>query len=197
MISFENSAVKFNDLAKKGRPILQGPEDKKGLFKVPKTISTEDEVKFAKLRMRTVRLAQYSDETCGLPNTYDPTGAYLCGGLKTGKSSPCNMFVIIGQECLIRDPKKIDDPHHFSCGFWETVNSGDPEGRKCDHGRMDDKRIQAGSTKSNKGFSCERCEYGIDQDNWTDSEGRHRFCTDWGHPVGEKSCCADNEPLDE
>lgn len=113
------------------RAILTDPV-KNGLFVLPETISAEDEVRYAKRRMDSIRVAQYSDTKCGLPNTYDPKGAYLCGGLKNGESSVCNK--LNGSECLIRI-KKIDDPHHQSCGMWETANAGDPEGRYCPKGK--------------------------------------------------------------
>jgi hypothetical protein len=174
------------------RAILTDPVGKDGLFIVPAVISAEDEVRYAKRRMDSIRVAQYSDTRCGLPNTYDPKGAYLCGGLNNGESSPCNK--LNGSECLIRI-KKIDDPHYQSCGMWETANAGDPEGRYCPKGKMDDARIGFGSTDSDEGFGCQRCEYGQEILEKPDSEGRPRWCALKGHPVEDNSCCEDNEPV--
>jgi hypothetical protein len=179
----------------KGRPILYGPVDKDGLFTVPKKLDPKAEVMYAKRRMDSVRLAQYSDKTCGLPNTFDPTGAYLCGGLKRGASPVCNKFD--NGSCLIRIEEVIAKPHQSSCGYWEIWNAGDPEGKYCPHGRMDDKRINFGTTESQDGFSCARCEYGQDKLDMADSEGRTRWCALKGHPVGDTSCCADNEPVEK
>lgn len=172
------------------RPILDAPT-KDGLFILPDTFTTEDEVMWAKRRMDSIRVAQYADSKCGLPNTFDPQGAYLCGGCKDGSSSPCNKLV--GTECLIRI-KPIDAPHESSCGFWETRNAGDPEGRYCPKGKMQDARINFGTTEAPEGFGCERCEYGQGKLGHPDSEGRERWCSLKGHPVEDKSCCADNEP---
>jgi hypothetical protein len=179
-----------------GRPILDAPLDADGFFAKPKGALTKDqEVMFAKLRMRGVRTSNYADARCGLPNTYDETGAYLCGGRKNGSSPSCNMFVILNHECLLRDPKVINKPHNFSCGFWEQPNTGDPEGRRCPSGRWKDERLSAGSTDNPLGFSCERCEYGQQQLDVPDSEGRTEWCKYHGHPVFKPACCADNEPV--
>ncbi len=174
------------------RPILYAKVGKDGLFECPSSITVDDEVMWAKRRLDTVRLASYADSKCGLPNTYDETGAYLCGGRGDGTSSPCNKFVE-GGECLIRI-KPIDEPHAESCGYWETRNAGDPEGRYCPSGRMEDERIGFGSTDNPEGFGCERCEYGEERLPSPDSEGRTRWCSLKGHPVEDQSCCADNEP---
>jgi hypothetical protein len=173
------------------RPVLTDPISD-GLFVVPKSISTKDEVRYAKRRQDSIRIAQYADSKCGLPATFDPDGGYLCGGRKNGSSSACNKLV--GTECLIR-VKAINDQHHQSCGMWEIRNAGDPEGRYCPKGKLDDARIGFGSTKSQLGFSCERCEYRADM-NLSDSEGRDDFCRLKGHPVEDNACCEDNEPID-
>lgn len=174
------------------REILVSPTGKDGLFVVPQSFTAKDEVEWAKRRMDSARVAQYADSKCGLSNTFDVSGAYLCGGRGDGSSSPCNKFVA-GGECLIRI-KPVDDPHHQSCGFWETRNAGDPEGRYCPKGKLDDTRISFGGTKSDEGFGCERCEYGEESLPYPDSEGRERWCSLKGHSVEDKSCCADNEP---
>ena len=172
------------------RQILTDPVSD-GLFALPKSFTAEDEVRWAKRRMDSARVAQYADSRCGISATFDPTGAYLCGGRKDGGSSPCNKRE--GTECLIRI-KPLNDANHQSCGFWETTNAGDPEGRYCPHGKLEDDRIQFGSTKSDEGFSCARCEYGQEMLPYSDSEGRPRWCALKGHPVENNSCCADNEP---
>lgn len=171
------------------RQILDAPK-KNGVFTLPETFSTKDEVTWAKRRMDSVRVAQYADSKCGLPNTFDATGAYLCDDRKDGESSPCNKLA--GTECLIRI-QPIDDAAHQSCGFWETRNAGDPEGRYCPKGKLTDARISFGTTESDEGFGCERCEYGQQKLKTPDSEGRPRWCSLKGHPVEDKSCCADNE----
>ncbi len=178
----------------KARKILIAPVDREGLFTVPSEFTAVDEVIWAKRRMDTVRVSQYADPTCGLSNTYDPTGAYLCGGRKDGTSCQCNKFVE-GGECLIRK-KTVDDPHFQSCMYWETHNAGDPEGRYCPKGKFEDERINFGGTKSDEGFGCERCEYGQNHLPYPDSEGRTRWCSLKAHPVNDKSCCADNDPID-
>jgi hypothetical protein len=175
------------------RQILTDPV-KDGLFTVPKSFTAEDEVRWAKRRQDSARVAQYADSTCGLGNTHDPQGAYLCGGRKDGGSSPCNKLA--GSECLIRI-EPIDKPHAQSCGFWETTNAGDPEGRYCPKGKMDDKRIQFGSTKNPEGFGCQRCEYGQHTLPYADSEGRTRWCELKGHSVEMSGCCADNDPEED
>jgi len=179
------------------RPILDAPVGKDGLFEVPKSFSAEDEIAWAKRRMDSSRVAQYADSRCGLSNTYDPKGAYLCGGRKDGGSSPCNKLVNIGNgpnECLIRE-SLVDNKHFQSCGFWETVNAGDPEGRYCPKGKLGDDRISFGGTDSPYGFGCVRCEYGQQNLPYADSEGRERWCSLKGHSVEDNSCCADNEPV--
>jgi hypothetical protein len=177
---------------KVGRPILYGPVGSDGLFTMPTSFTVEDEVMFAKRRMDSVRLAQYADTRCGLPDTYDPSGAYLCGGLRDGSSAPCNK--LDGNSCLIRIQAIIAKPHQSSCGFWEVANSGDPEGKYCPGGRFNDKRMDFGTTSSYLGFGCQRCEYGEQIMPRADSEGRKRWCAMKGHPVEDNSCCADNEP---
>ncbi len=180
-------------MAENIRKILDAPK-KDGLFVVPENFSAKEEVDWAKRRQDSVRVAQYSDSKCGLPNTFDSTGAYLCGGRKDGGSSPCNKLA--GKECLIRI-QPINSPNFQSCAFWETQNAGDPEGRYCPKGKLEDPRISFGSTKSEEGFGCERCEYGQQQLFKPDSEGRTRWCALKGHSVEDKSCCADNEPIEE
>jgi hypothetical protein len=178
-------------MATNQRPILEQPQGPDGLFLVPKDFDAKREVLWTKLRLDSARVAQYQDSHCGpFPNTYDPAGAYLCGGRKDGKSKPCNKLQ--GRECLIRI-KPIGDIHHFSCGFWEIENFGDPEGRYCRQGKMDDKRINGGSTPNDLGFGCWHCIYGQQHMPRPDSEGRMRFCALKGHPVEDRSCCADNE----
>jgi hypothetical protein len=186
----ENNNSKDDNL----RPILYGPV-KDGLFVVPReNFTAKDEVEWAKRRLDSVRLASYADSKCGLPNTYDPKGAYLCGGCKDGSSSACNKFV--GKsECLIRI-KPLENPTAESCGYWEIRNAGDPEARYCPKGRMDDKRIGFGSTENPKGFGCVRCEYGQNQMPKPDSEGRTRWCALKGHSVEDNACCEDNEPAE-
>jgi hypothetical protein len=176
-----------------GRPILYAPVGDDGLFIMPTSITVEDEVMYAKRRMDSVRLAQYADSRCGLSNTYDPMGAYLCGGLKDGSSAACNKLAP-GDACLIRITEVIAKPHQSSCGFWEVTNFGDPEGKYCPGGRFNDTRMDFGTTPNPRGFGCERCEYGEGILNQPDSEGRPRWCSMKGHPVEDKSCCADNEP---
>jgi len=174
------------------RKILVDKEDSSGHFLMPQAFDAEDEVRFAKRRMDSTRVAQYADSKCGFSNTFDEKGAYLCGGLKDGGSSVCNK--LNGSECLIRI-KPIDKPHSQSCGFWETWNAGDPEGRYCTKGKMDDNRINFGGTKNPKGFSCQRCEYGQQKLKEPDSEGRTLWCKLKGHPVEPNACCADNDPI--
>ena len=178
------------------RDILYAKVNDEGLFEVPaKDFTEKEEVMWAKRRMDSLRLAYYADSKCGLPNTYDKDGAYLCGGTADGKSSPCNKFVT-GGECLI-SITRIDEPHKQSCGYWEVRNAGDPEARYCPKGRMEDKRIGFGETKSEKGFGCVRCEYGQNSMPKEDSEGRTQWCALKGHPVEKNACCEDNEPLDK
>jgi hypothetical protein len=173
------------------REVLDAPKTD-GLFDIPKSFTAEDEVVWAKRRMDSIRVAQYSDSKCGLPNTFDASGAYLCAGREDGTSSPCNKLE--GKECLIRI-QPINNGHYQSCGFWETSNAGDPEGRYCPKGKLKDLRIGFGSTKSDEGFGCERCEYGQGMLSVADSEGRPRWCSLKGHSVESKSCCMDNEPV--
>jgi hypothetical protein len=175
------------------RPVLVEEVGKDGLFAVPtENFTAEKEVEWAKRRQDSIRVAQYADSKCGLPNVFDPQGAYLCGGCADGSSSPCNKFITETRECLIRI-KLIDEPNRQSCGFWETRNAGDPEARYCPKGKLDDPRISFGETDNPKGFGCERCEYGQQTLPMPDSEGRTRWCALKGHPVEDKSCCADNE----
>lgn len=173
------------------RPILKGHVGKDGYFECPKSFTVEDEVRWAKNRMRSTRIAQYADESCGLPHTYDKDGAYLCGGRADGGSEPCNMLQ--GSECLIRI-KLLPAPHTTSCMWWEKPNAGDPEGRLCPKGKLDDERLDFGPTKNPKGFGCIRCEYGQQMLLRPDSEGRKRWCEVKDHSVADNSCCADNEP---
>ncbi len=165
-----------------------------GLFIMPSSISSDDEVKFAKVRMDSIRLSSYADTKCGLSNTFDKTGAYLCGGRKDGSSSPCNKNQ--GTLCLILS-HPLSDKNHQSCGFWETKNAGDIEVKYCPEGKFDDKRAQFGGTDSDLGFSCSRCEYGEGKLSMPDSEGRQRWCALKGMPVEDNACCADNEPDDD
>ncbi len=175
------------------RTILVDPTGTDGLFTVPKKISSDDEVRYTKRRQDSVRISQYADSKCGLPATYDKDAGYLCGGRKDGSSSSCNKLV--GKECLIRI-KLIDDMHHQSCGMWEMRNAGDPEGRYCPKGKLDDDRIGFGGTESDEGFSCQRCEYSAVMEI-EDSQGRPSFCRLKGHPIEPTACCEDNEPLEE
>jgi len=174
------------------RPILTDPVDKDGLFVVPTTASAEDEIRWAKRRMDSIRIAQYADSKCGLPATFDKEGAYLCGGRKHGGSSPCNKLE--GTECLIRI-KPIDNKHFQSCGFWETQNAGDAEGRYSPKGKLEDDRIGFGATKNLEGFGCERCRFGRPL-TFKDSEGRSCWCRLKGHTIEEHACCADNEAVE-
>jgi len=174
------------------RPILTEPLDKDGYFSVPDKFTSEDEVRWAKRRMDSIRLAQYADSKCGLPNTFDKDGAYLCGGRQDGSSSPCNK--LNGSECLIRQ-KVIDKPHRQSCEFYEITNAGDPEARYSPKGKLDDDRIAFGETKNPEGFGCRRCEYGQQSMPSPDSEGRSLWCKFKGHPVEGNACCADNDPI--
>jgi hypothetical protein len=191
----KESEVNAPDPSRLDRPILMAPI-KDGLFVLPSKFTVEDEVKWAKRRQDSSRVAQYADSHCGLPNTFDQKGAYLCGGCKDGSSSPCNKLVIKTGECLIRI-QTIDKPHLQSCGMWETKNAGDPEGRYCPKGKLDDARIGFGSTTNPLGFSCQRCEYGQGILPISDSEGRTRWCSLKGHSVEDNACCEDNEPYDK
>lgn len=177
------------------RPILLDPVDGSGHFSLPKQFDPKDEVRWAKKRIDSSRVAQYADSKCGLPNTFDRRGAYLCGGCADGSSSPCNKMVLKTGECLIRI-ELINDPHKQSCGYWETQNAGDPEARYCPKGKMEDDRIGFGSTTNEEGFGCIRCEYGQEELPRPDSEGRTRWCKLKGHPVEDMACCEDNEPVD-
>ncbi len=168
------------------------PPQREGLFVVPASFNADDEVRWAKMRQRETRVSQYADSHCGLPNTFDPTGAYLCAGRADGGSAPCNMRE--GTECLIRIAP-LSNPTHQSCGMWEVVNVGDPEARSCRRGKLGDARISFGSTASELGFGCVRCEYGEGEMPRQDSEGRARWCALKGFPVEDESCCADNEPM--
>lgn len=179
------------------RPILEDPLDSDGHFTTPsEDFDVDDEVRWAKKRLDTVRVSQYADSKCGLPNTFDSAGAYLCGGRSDGSSSPCNKMILQSGECLIRI-KPISDMHLQSCAFWEVKNSGDPEARYCPKGKLEDSRIGFGSTKNEEGFGCIRCEYGQNQMPRPDSEGRDRWCKLKGHPVERTACCEDNEPVEE
>lgn len=178
------------------RPVLEEEVGKDGLFAVPADdFGADKEVEWAKRRMDSIRVAQYADSKCGLPNVFDSAGAYLCGGCADGTSSPCNKFIIKMGECLIRI-KPIDEPNNQSCGMWEVKNAGDPEARYCPKGKLDDPRIGFGRTDNAEGFGCERCEYGQEHMPSPDSEGRTRWCSLKGHPVEDKSCCEDNEPVE-
>jgi hypothetical protein len=176
------------------RPILVDPVDKEGYFLLPEKFGPKDEVRWAKRRQDSIRVAQYADSKCGLPNTYDPKGAYLCRGCEDGSSKPCNKMIQKTGECLIRI-ELIDNGHFQSCGFWEIQNAGDAEGRYCDKGKLDDTRIGFGDTENPEGFGCIRCEYGQQDMPRPDSEGRTLWCKKKGHPVEENACCADNDPI--
>ncbi len=166
------------------RDILYGPVQD-GFFVVPKeTFTKEDEVAWSKRRMDSVRIAQYADSKCGLPNTYDETGAYIC--------STCNKRE--GTECLIRI-KNLSKPDYQGCAYWEMTNAGDPEGRYSPDGKLEDKRIGFGETKNPKGWGCIRCEYYISMPK-PDSENRPGWCKKKGHTVEMNSCCWDNDPID-
>jgi len=175
------------------REILVDPT-KDGLFTIPgKDFSSDDEVRWGKRRMDSVRVSQYSDPYCGLPNCYDKTGAYLCAGTKDGMSSPCNKRE--GNECLIRKGS-LTNPNFQSCAFWEVKNAGDMEGRYSPDGRLDDERIGFGETKNKEGFGCRNCEYYRPMPK-ADSEGRKGWCALKGHTVLDTACCWDNDPIDE
>jgi hypothetical protein len=176
------------------RKVLVSKVDKDGLFIAPTSWGAEQEVAWGKRRQDSVRVAQYSDSKCGIPATFDKDSAYLCGGMANGGSSPCNKFISGTNECLIRI-KLIGEPHNQSCAMWETRNAGDPEGRYCPHGKMEDERIGFGRTDAPEGFGCQRCEYGQTILPHPDSEGRTRWCALKGHPVEDVSCCWDNEPI--
>ena len=175
------------------RKILVEPV-RDGLFALPSDdFTSEDEVQWGKRRVDSVRLSQYADSKCGLPNCYDPFGAYLCGGRKDGTSSPCNKRE--GNECLIKDGD-LTNPHFQSCAFWEISNAGDMEVRYSPEGRLDSSRIGFGATKNLLGFGCVRCEY-FDVMKKPDSEGRWGWCALKGHTVEPNACCWDNEPKDD
>lgn len=179
-------------MSENDRPILDeatGPDE---LFITPSIgFTAQDEVQWAKRRMDASRVASYADFKCGLPNTFDPTGAYLCGGRADGRSSPCNKAN--GNECLIKKGL-LTAPHYQSCAFWETRNTGDPEPRYSPHGRLEDERIGFGQTKSPSGFGCMRCEYGRSMPA-PDSEGRTMWCALKGMSVQDVGCCWDNNPI--
>lgn len=173
------------------RPILEDPLDKDGYFKVPGKFTEQDEVRWAKKRIDAGRVSQYADSHCGLPNTFDSTGAYLCGGRKDGGSSPCNKRK--GSECFIR-VEELTNPTSQSCAYWEVSNAGDSEPRYCDPGRLEDARISFGETPNPEGFGCIRCEYGQGTLSMRDSQYRNRWCKLKGFPVEDMACCAENEP---
>lgn len=173
------------------RPILQDPLGADGLFVIPKDFGVDDEVRWAKKRMDAARVSMYADSHCGLSNTYDSAGAYLCGGRQDGSSSPCNKLQVT--ECLIRKIK-LTNPNKQSCEYWEIKNAGDPEPRYGPEGKLEDKRISFGDTPNPLGFGCIRCEYGEGELPHLDSEGRNRWCALKGFPVEDTACCAENEP---
>jgi hypothetical protein len=174
------------------RPILNEPVAASGLFATPNAgFTSEDEIQWAKRRMDASRVASYADWKCGLPNTFDPTGAYLCGGRKDGKSSQCNKAN--GTECLLKKGP-LTNPHYQSCAFWETYNVGDAEARYSPHGRLEDDRIGFGETKNPGGFGCRNCEYAR-QMPIPDSEGRTMWCALKGMSVQDVGCCWDNNPI--
>jgi len=178
-----------------GRRILEWPVGSDGYFEVPaKRLTIEEEEKAHEIRCFASTIAQYADSSSGCPSTLDQTGAYLCGGRADRTSKPCNLFVILGSECLIRERKTVSQPHNSSCAFWEVSSAGDPEARRCPAGRYDDERIKFGTTRNPLGFSCERCEYGEGKMKAPDSEGRARWCKKHGMPVFDEACCADNDP---
>lgn len=182
------------------RPILAWLVDADGYFKLPANqLTPEEEVKARQIRAFAVISSEYADSTCGNSFTYEKQegqsgSAYLCGGRSDGKSDPCNKFIILTGECVIRKDKIVKDPSHSSCGFWEHTRAGDPEARRCPSGRFDDERINFGTTKNPLGFSCQRCEYGEEMLSVPDSEGRPRWCKLHGFPVMNDACCSDNEP---
>lgn len=182
------------------RPILQWPVDSEGYFSIPsKELTPDEEVKARQIRMFAVVSSEYADPTCGNSFTFEAQqgqrgSAYLCGGRADGLSDTCNKFVILTNECLIRKDKTISEPNLSSCGFWEKARAGDPEVRRCPSGRMDDQRINFGTTTDPLGFSCQRCEYGQEMLPVPDSEGRARWCKFHGFPVTNDACCADSEP---
>ena len=173
------------------REILEEPISD-GKFALPSdNFTADDEVQWGKRRLDSVRVAQYADSKCGLSNTFDSTGAYLCGGRQDGGSSPCNKRE--GNECLIKSGD-LSNPHFQSCAYWETQNAGDPEGRYCPDGKLEDERIGFGETKNPAGFGCLNCEYFKTMPR-PDSEGRTGWCVLKGHTVEDKGCCWDNDPI--
>lgn len=176
---------------KNEREIVEQPQDAKGHFICPKEFTRDDETRWAKIRMREARISNYQDTKCGgFPNTYDPAGAYLCGGREDGSSKPCNMFNQ-DKECLILEIA-LTEPHRQSCNEWEIENFGDPELR---NKSLDAKRIGLGKTDNPDGFGCVRCHYGEQMMPRPDSEGRGRWCEKKGMPVMDNACCAENEPV--
>jgi hypothetical protein len=177
------------------RPILHLPLDKDGFFAVPLgSLTAEQEVQFEVVRKSAVAFADYADSTCGNPATVDPGAGYLCGGRGAGqpKSSPCNKFVVLGAECLIRKTKVIAKPHLSSCGKWDRKRAGDVEEERCPQGRYDDATIRFGVTSNPLGWSCRRCEYGEQKMRVPDSIGRDQWCKWHGMPIEQDACCADN-----
>lgn len=172
------------------RKVLTLPE-KNGLFSVPAKFGEEEEVAFRARRIEAGRVSNYADSKCGISATFDPVGAYLCGGRADGGSSPCNK--IEGTECLIRR-LRLTKPHAQSCGYWEVEDAGDREPRYSTEGKLGDVRISFGETANPEGFGCVRCEYGEGELPHPDSEGRERWCALKGFPVEDNACCAENEP---
>lgn len=163
-----------------------------GKFSVPSgDFSSQDEVVWAKRRMDSTRMAQYADSKCGLSNTFDPTGSYLCAGRHDGSSSPCNKRN--GTECLLKNGK-LTNAHYQSCAYWEIENAGDPEARYSPDGRFEDERCGFGETKNPEGFGCRNCEYAKKMSK-PDSEGRTLWCSLKGHTVQDIGCCWDNDPI--
>jgi HK97 family phage prohead protease len=178
------------------RPILEWPLDQDGYFAAPTAqLTAEQEVHFGIVRQSAVAFADYADSTCGDPATLDPKEAYLCGGTAPGlvDSKPCNKFVILGSECLIRKTVVIDLPHSSSCSKWDIKRAGDIEVKRCPQGRYDDATIRFGITTNPLGWSCRRCKFGELAMPFPDSQGRDHWCKWHGMPIEQKACCGDNE----
>lgn len=184
------------------RKILEWPLDKDGLFAVPtERLTTEQEIEIEHRRMNVVAVANYGDPLIA-PETFDPTGAYLCGGRAAGVTPdlpilPCNKLNVLPNgtsECIWRKKRILARPNNSSCAKYDVARVCDPEMNRPGATGLEDDQLGYGETNNPLGWGCVRCRFSALLPS-PNQAIRPSWCKEHGITIGETACCDNNEPI--
>lgn len=144
---------------------------------------------------RAIHHFSYSDSRQGHARTYDPTGAYLCGGCNMAATDADHVESYEGgedepaaaTECLLLKIKQID-PVRGGCADWESICAGDPEAEL--HLKSPEAAYY-GELADGAKWGCSGCPFSKPAIR-PDSAGRTLYCGKFDCRVETNACCALN-----